>query len=92
MQTLSHKNTKNTLVPVHLAKELFGDQQEYVSKMFAWKEARIEADPLQLIEAGFEYGAKYEKPSCSESGNNNAREKVTVKISQFGRVEHLKSP
>ncbi|MDH7596032.1 MAG: tyrosine-type recombinase/integrase, partial [Candidatus Bathyarchaeota archaeon] len=50
METLGHKNIKNTLVYVHLAEALFKDQQEYVSKV-----AKNEKDACALIEAGFEY-------------------------------------
>jgi len=50
MQTLGHKNIKNTLVYVQLAEELFKDQQEYVSKV-----AKSEVDACALVEAGFEY-------------------------------------
>jgi hypothetical protein len=50
MQTLGHKNIKNTLVYVHLAEELFKDQQEYISKV-----AKKEKDACSLIEAGFEF-------------------------------------
>jgi integrase/DNA-directed RNA polymerase subunit M/transcription elongation factor TFIIS len=63
MQLLGHKNIKNTLVYVQLAKELFKDQQEYISKV-----AKTETEACALIEAGFEYicdfnGAKiFRKP------------------------------
>lgn len=50
MQTLGHKNIKNTLLYVQLAEELFRDQQEYVSKV-----AKNEKDACALVEAGFEY-------------------------------------
>jgi hypothetical protein len=50
MQTLGHRNIKNTLVHVHLAEALFKDQTEYVSKV-----AKNETDGFALIEAGFEY-------------------------------------
>jgi len=50
MQTLGHKNIKNTLLYVQLAEELFRDQQEYVSKV-----AKTEKDACTLIDAGFEY-------------------------------------
>lgn len=50
MQTLGHKNIKNTLIYVQLAKELFQDQQEYISKV-----AKKETEACALIEAGFEY-------------------------------------
>jgi len=50
MQTLGHKNIKNTLLYVQLAEELFRDQQEYVSKV-----AKTEVDACSLIDAGFEY-------------------------------------
>jgi len=50
MQTLGHKNIKNTLLYVQLAEELFRDQQEYVSKA-----AKTEVDACALIDAGFEY-------------------------------------
>ena len=63
MSILGHKNIKNTLKYIHLAEELFKDQQDYVSKV-----AKTEADACILIEAGFEYvcdfnGAKlFRKP------------------------------
>jgi len=50
MQTLGHKNIQNTLIYVQLAKALFQDQQEYVSKI-----AKTEKDACSLIEAGFEF-------------------------------------
>ena len=50
METLGHKNIKNTLVYVHLAEALFKDQQEYVSKV-----AKTEKDACALIDAGFEF-------------------------------------
>jgi integrase len=50
MQTLGHKNIKNTLLYVQFAEELFRDQQEYISKV-----AKNEKDALALVEAGFEY-------------------------------------
>jgi hypothetical protein len=50
MQFLGHKNIKNTLIYVQLAKELFKDQQEYISKV-----AKTETEACALIEAGFEY-------------------------------------
>ena len=50
MQTLGHKNIKNTLIYVQLADELFKDQQEYVSKV-----AKAEVDTCALVEAGFGY-------------------------------------
>jgi integrase len=50
METLGHKNIKNTLVYVHLAEALFKDQQEYVSKV-----AKSETDACALVDAGFEY-------------------------------------
>jgi len=50
METLGHKNIKNTLVYVHLAEALFKDQQEYVSKV-----AKTEKEACELIDAGFEY-------------------------------------
>ena len=43
MQTLGHKNIKNTLMYVQLAEELFKDQQEYVSKV-----AKTETDVYTL--------------------------------------------
>jgi integrase len=55
MQTLGHKNIKNTLMYVQLAEELFKDQQEYVSKV-----AKTETDVCALIDAGFEYVCDYE--------------------------------
>jgi len=50
MQTLGHKNIKNTLVYVHLAEALFEDQIEYVSKV-----AKNETDACALIDADFDY-------------------------------------
>jgi integrase len=50
MQTLGHRNIKNTLIYVQLAEELFKDQQEYVSKV-----AKTEVDTCTLVEAGFEF-------------------------------------
>jgi hypothetical protein len=50
MQTLGHKNIKNTLLYVQLAEELFRDQQEYISKV-----AKTETDACALIDAGFDY-------------------------------------
>jgi integrase len=50
MQTLGHKNIKNTLIYVQLANEMFRDQQEYVSKV-----ARTLKEACALVEAGFEY-------------------------------------
>jgi hypothetical protein len=55
MQTLGHKNIKNTLVYVRLAEELFKDQQEYISKV-----AKTEPDVCALIDAGFDYVCDYE--------------------------------
>ena len=63
MRLLGHKNIKNTLIYVHLQRELFKDQQQFISKV-----ARTEAEACALIEAGFEYvcdfnGAKiFRKP------------------------------
>ena len=63
MRLLGHKNIKNTLTYVHLQRELFKDQQQFISKV-----ARTEAEACALIEAGFEYvcdfnGAKiFRKP------------------------------
>jgi integrase len=65
MQTLGHKNIKNTLIYVQLAEGLFKDQQEYISKV-----AKTEVDACALVEAGFEYvcdfnGAKiFRKRKC----------------------------
>ena len=50
MQTLGHKNIKNTLLYVQFADELFRDQQEYISKV-----AKTEVDACALIDAGFDY-------------------------------------
>lgn len=50
MQTLGHKNIKNTLIYVQLAEELFKDLQEYVSKV-----AKTAKDACALIDAGFEF-------------------------------------
>jgi integrase/DNA-directed RNA polymerase subunit RPC12/RpoP len=50
MQTLGHKNIKNTLIYVQLAEELFKDQQEYISKV-----GKTEKDVCALIDAGFEF-------------------------------------
>lgn len=50
MQTLGHKNIKNTLLYVQLAEELFRDQQEYISKV-----AKSEVDACALVDAGFDY-------------------------------------
>jgi integrase len=50
MQTLGHKNIKNTLLYVQLAEEPFRDQQEYISKV-----AKTEVDACALIDAGFDY-------------------------------------
>jgi len=50
MQTLGHKNIKNTLIYVQLAEELFKDQQEYISKV-----AKTEVDVCALVDAGFEF-------------------------------------
>jgi len=50
MQTLGHKNIKNTLRYVQLAEALFKDQQEYVSKV-----AKTEVDACALVDAGFEF-------------------------------------
>jgi integrase len=50
MQTLGHKNIKNTLIYVQLAEELFKDQQEYVSRV-----AKTEVDVCALVDAGFEF-------------------------------------
>jgi len=50
MQTLGHKNIKNTLIYVQLANEMFKDQQEYISKV-----ARNLKETCTLVEAGFEY-------------------------------------
>jgi hypothetical protein len=50
MQTLGHKNIKNTLIYVQLANEMFKDQQEYISKV-----ARNLKEACTLVEAGFEY-------------------------------------
>jgi integrase len=50
METLGHKNIKNTLVYVHLAEALFKEQEDYVSRV-----AKTEKEACGLIEAGFEY-------------------------------------
>jgi hypothetical protein len=50
MQTLGHKNIKNTLRYVQLAEALFKDQQEYVSEV-----AKTEVDACALVDAGFEF-------------------------------------
>ena len=50
MQTLGHKNIKNTLVYTHLAEELFKDEPEYVSRV-----ATNQKDACALIDAGFEF-------------------------------------
>ena len=50
MQTLGHKNIKNTLIYVQLANEMFKDQQEYISKV-----AGNLKETCTLVEAGFEY-------------------------------------
>ncbi|MEM2889409.1 MAG: hypothetical protein QXM52_02980 [Candidatus Bathyarchaeia archaeon] len=47
---LGHKNIKHIPIYVQLAKELFKDQQEYISKV-----AKNETEACALIEAGFEY-------------------------------------
>ncbi len=50
MQTLGHKNIKNTLLYIQLAEALFQDEQEYISKV-----AKTEKEVCRLVEAGFEY-------------------------------------
>ena len=50
MQTLGHKNIKNTLLYIQLAEALFQDEQEYISKV-----AKTEKEVCSLVEAGFEY-------------------------------------
>lgn len=55
MQKLGHKSIKNTLIYVHLAEELFKDQQEYVSKV-----AKNTVDACALVDAGFEYVCDFE--------------------------------
>ena len=55
MQKLGHKSIKNTLIYVHLAEELFKEQQEYVSRI-----AKSEADACALVDAGFEYVCDFE--------------------------------
>jgi integrase len=63
MQTLGHKNIKNTLIYVQLAEELFKDQQEYISKV-----AKTEKDACSLIDAGFEF-------VCDFNGNKIFRKR-----------------
>jgi integrase len=55
MQKLGHKSIKNTLIYVHLAEELFKDQQEYISKV-----AKNTLDACALVDAGFEYVCDFE--------------------------------
>jgi integrase len=55
-QTLGYKKIKNTLVYVHLAEELFKDQQESVSKV-----AKTEKDACALVDAGFEYVCDFDE-------------------------------
>ncbi len=50
MQTLGHKNIKNTLIYVQLAEELFKGEIDYISKV-----AKTENEACLLIEAGFEF-------------------------------------
>ena len=54
METLGHKNIKNTLKYVQLAEALFKDQHEYISKV-----AKTQADICALVEAGFEYVCEF---------------------------------
>lgn len=49
-QVLGHKNIKNTLIYITLAKELFRDQQEYVSRV-----AKNAKESCALVNVGFEY-------------------------------------
>jgi len=63
MQTLGHKNIKNTLVCTHLAEELFRDEQEYVSRV-----ATNQKDACALIDAGFEF-------VCDWNGNKIFRKR-----------------
>jgi len=49
-QVLGHKNIKNTMIYITLAKELFKGQQEYVSKV-----AKNIKESCALVDAGFEY-------------------------------------
>ena len=49
-QLLGHKNIKNTLRYITLAKELFRDQQEYISKV-----AHDVKEACELVDVGFEF-------------------------------------
>ena len=49
-QVLGHKNIKNTLIYITLAKELFRDQQEYISKV-----AHDVKEACELVDVGFEF-------------------------------------
>ena len=53
MQTLGHKNIKNTLLYVQLAEELFKDQQEYMCTSGLWlffPDDHLRTDVLKIEE------------------------------------------
>jgi hypothetical protein len=55
MQVLGHKNIKNTLLYVRLAKELFKDQQKYISKI-----AKNEKEACKLAGVFFDYACDFD--------------------------------
>jgi hypothetical protein len=56
MQTLGHKNIKNTLLYIQLEEALFQGEQDYISKV-----AKTENEICRLVEAGFEYVTDFDE-------------------------------
>ena len=62
-QILGHRRIENTLKYIQLAKELFKDQVEYISKI-----AKTEGEACALIDAGFDF-------VCDFNGNKLFRKR-----------------
>ena len=56
MQTLGHKNIKNTLLYIQLEEALFQGERDYISKV-----AKTENEICRLVEAGFEYVTDFDE-------------------------------